>query len=565
MRIAVLVSILVCETVCLADEGQTKLRFTRTLPSETQTQIVEKATLAFYIPLELGGSVEPNFLSQEKVDLSWDADTSSFRCSENLFEDCSEFTFTLALMASASSSTPLINQTDENGEPILTLMRATRGSFRFSMKSATGQWSVHQLPIIHPRSNIPFFFALTYEAGKSPKDVSLRIALGDKRFRLALNGRFETSGKGQLFLGGRGSRIPEFVFFERAISQDELEALSGISFDQEVAVMPTAGNLQMHTLTGPESAINQLRFSSDSQRLAAVSNDPAIWIWQLPSLELEKSIPVDFSTREVRFSSDDRIIAASGKAPPHLFMLESGTLVGRNSARAKMPDSLSGESQCIEFAPNGKDVFYSLARTFNNFNYLSQQTNCSASIPSGMRGIAISPNAELIVSTHNGGQVISWDCETLKKTRSYEGHTGKVYDVAFSPDGRLIATSSGDLTIRVWDVATTKCLAVLQGHQEGVKSVAFHPREDLIISGSYDRSVRFWDSQTWEQVYQIENVAANHVAVSPDGQWIAFGGDYLSRSFPNSNAESYSITLLETNELKAHLVRSSTKRKSARQ
>ncbi len=551
MRVIKLVLLLSFSSVVVAEEKPNALRFTRLLPTEAQSKLVEESRFAYQLPSAAGAVFEPEFVSPKNAEITWDAKERGLRFEGSPCKDCSGFT--IAGMVTASSSTPLLQHCDKQGKHLLTLMRAWRGSFRISFQTTLGEWRVHQIPILQAHPEAPLFFAMSYKEGEDTEDSWLRVELGDRRFRISFPGKLATSEDGTLLIGGWSSMVSQFAIFERTLSTDEIAKLSGVSFEQEVALQPADFELEMFSLSGPRAAVNKLRFSRDGSRLAAVSDDAAIWIWKSPNFELESSIPVEFSTREVCFSVDDKIIAASGKAPPHLFVVETGTLVGRKSEREKMPDTLSGECQCIEFAPSGSDVFYSLGRTFHNFNFLSRKMNGTASIPSEMRGIAMSPDSKLIASTHNGAEVICWDRETLGKVHSYEGHSDKVYDVSFSSDGQLLATSSGDQTIRIWDVATTECLAILRGHNEGVKSVAFHPTEKLLISGSYDRSVRVWESQTWKQVYLIENIAANHVAVSPDGTWIAFGGDYLSRTYPNGHAESYAITLLKTHELKDQL------------
>jgi hypothetical protein len=160
------------------------------------------------------------------------------------------------MVTAAPSSTPLLQQRDKQGNHLLTLMRALRGSFRIAFQTTLGEWRVHQIPILHAQPETPLFFATSYKEGADSEDSWLRVELGDRRFRISFPGKLATIEDGYLLIGGGSSMVSQFAIFERRLSTDEIAQLSGISFEQEVALQPADFELEMFSLSGPEAAIN---------------------------------------------------------------------------------------------------------------------------------------------------------------------------------------------------------------------------------------------------------------------------------------------------------------------
>jgi hypothetical protein len=73
-----------------------------------------------------------------------------------------------------------------------------------------------------------------------------------------------------------------------------------------------------------------------------------------------------------------------------------------------------------------------------------------------------------------------------------EGYAGTVRGVAFSPDGELIAAAGSDGKVGLWNGTNRKPLPSLTGHIGQVTGLAFSQTQPLLVSASSDRTVRLW-------------------------------------------------------------------------
>ena len=103
-----------------------------------------------------------------------------------------------------------------------------------------------------------------------------------------------------------------------------------------------------------------------------------------------------------------------------------------------------------------------------------------------VRGCAISPVGDFIVSASWDGTLKVWDARTGEERRTLRGHTGKVYMCTISPTGDYIVSASGDKTLKVWDARTGACLSTL--YVNGwLFACAFHPDgEHIVAAGAGD-------------------------------------------------------------------------------
>jgi len=142
-----------------------------------------------------------------------------------------------------------------------------------------------------------------------------------------------------------------------------------------------------------------------------------------------------------------------------------------------------------------------------------------------VRGCAISPAGDTIVSASIDDTLKVWDAHTGEELRTLVGHTGVVNGCAISPAGDTIVSASDDETLKVWDAHTGEELRTLVGHTGWVRGCAISPAGDTIVSASTDQTLRVWDARTGACLSTLYvNGLLLACAFHPDGEHIVAAG-----------------------------------------
>jgi WD40 repeat protein len=328
---------------------------------------------------------------------------------------------------------------------------------------------------------------------------------------------------------------------------------------REVMLYDVEKSEELAVLAAPEPKILQaLCFSPDGSRLAAVTENQVVQLWdlrevrrELAALRLDWDLPpfpaassdpqpVTLKPEEPKepkairsftghtemvhsvafFPDGRRVLTSSRDARLRVWDLETGevlrTMTGHNAS--VWDATLSPDAHRILSGAADRTVRLWDADSGQQLQVLGEHKN-------SVNRVAFSPDGALALSAGRDSRVGLWDLTAGKETRFFEGHTWHVHAVAFSPDGRAALSGSADRTARLWEVATGKELRRFEGHTDSVLSVAFAPDGKRILTGGRDRSIRLWDLETGQEVRRFEGHAnwVESVLFFPDGRFIVSG------------------------------------------
>ncbi|KAG1747253.1 uncharacterized protein EDB91DRAFT_1345292 [Suillus paluster] len=188
---------------------------------------------------------------------------------------------------------------------------------------------------------------------------------------------------------------------------------------------------------------------------------------------------------------------------------------------------------------------------------------------SGVWGLAVSRNGQMIASGDENGEIIAWHGETGESlNQPIKAHSTSIYTLDFSPDGTVLATGSFDQMTKLWNTKTWqpqgnpiqcsgfvwcvryspsgKHLAIatsngieiynsstrerFKDHTSNQFSLAWTPDGKRLLSGGdrNDPTIREWDTSTWTQVgdpWKGHTHCVRAIAIHPAGTHVASSSD----------------------------------------
>jgi serine/threonine protein kinase/DNA-binding beta-propeller fold protein YncE len=156
-----------------------------------------------------------------------------------------------------------------------------------------------------------------------------------------------------------------------------------------------------------------------------------------------------------------------------------------------------------------------------------------ASLPSGLRVIAFSPNGKLLAfadgpyDTKQDQPTFVWNIVTGKLITLTDPAAQGPTAVAFSPDGKLLADADGNGNVYLWKLATGKLSATFVSPKgdQNLGGVAFSPDSKLLAVGEDPGHTDVWDVTTGRLIKGLNSGGGSvGVAFSQDGQLLAAAG-----------------------------------------
>jgi type II secretory pathway pseudopilin PulG len=258
-------------------------------------------------------------------------------------------------------------------------------------------------------------------------------------------------------------------------------------------------------LTNPRTtsdipAVDATAFSPDGRTLAMVTFDRRVQAWDLTALP-------------------DHAPLASFFAPPELCQPGCSQLAIDKTGRVLAMASSKGGASLWHIGG---------ARAVQ----LGRVPPTGASL----RGVAFSPNGDLLATAEEGGRIVLWDVSDPAHPEVL-GHvrTGSVTYalngswIAFSPGSQLIATAGPRNNAVLYDISDPRrprTVRSLGRHEESVSSVAFSPDGSKLATASADQTTELWDLRRPNAPRLVEQLSADlevphRASFAPDGHTVA--------------------------------------------
>jgi len=240
-----------------------------------------------------------------------------------------------------------------------------------------------------------------------------------------------------------------------------------------------------------------MAFSPRGDLLATTAGEQ-IRFWRIGTWERvdEGQLTLGSSVRGLKFSPDGtRLAGLSFEGELALWEISQWPVVRQIGGR-KLSEPRFGD---LDFSPDGKAL---VIGDSNDYLQVIDLTNgdtkfeVSDAHSEGIHSVAWSPNGSVIASgsAWDGGPIKLWDAVSGKPLGELEGHTSWISDMVFSKDGMRLYSASGDETIRIWDVEHQRPLSILRGSSDEVTGLALSPDGTTLASACKDGVVAFWSA-----------------------------------------------------------------------
>ncbi len=271
-------------------------------------------------------------------------------------------------------------------------------------------------------------------------------------------------------------------------------------------------------------AAKMMSFSLDGEKLATISNNKVILIWDIETFKhkttfIRDSEPYyDFDFDSVSFIGDGKSLVSTKSGKIDLWDVTTGT------HHFELQAFHSADN--IAFSTDGRILASSRSDVILVVDVVEEKVLQEMKINSHVdKCLALSSDGKTVASGIQYKTIEVWDIEKGEHKKTLKGHEKRIECLAFSPDGNTLASGSTDYSIILWDINKGTRKATLNEHSNEIRKVVFSPDGNTLLSFDRFGLLMLWDVNSRKQKYSLRDHVdiATSISLSPDGLTLVSG------------------------------------------
>ena len=306
------------------------------------------------------------------------------------------------------------------------------------------------------------------------------------------------SGTVWLLDGRDGQRVGALKGHDGRIHQvawsPEGTMLASAGEDGVVRIWRKGEDVPVREFREGEGPVRALAWMPDGRSILSGGDDRILRHWEIEFGQCLGTVRVAGSvTTLARHPREPKFLCATGLSGGHGHHMVSEAF-GALTAGRLIPSELA----CADWKPDGELI---VGGDRGSSGFVDRLSTLGVKLESWRhhhgpaRGVAWSPDGQLLASCSDDGSVQTIDPATGNVVGFNAGHLGPVTSIAWDPDGRRLATAGADGTIRSWDPRLARFPCHERRFRGVVTGVAWSPdsRRLAVAAGSGEPSVHVID------------------------------------------------------------------------
>ena len=286
---------------------------------------------------------------------------------------------------------------------------------------------------------------------------------------------------------------------QKAVFSSDSERVATISDDLSVRVWEVETGTHIAVLKGHQALISSAVFSRNGQMVLTASEDNTARVWIIePNPDftlLEGPDEVLFAA----FSADGkRLVTSYEDGTVRLWNGETGASIRQLDEHKEAVVSAVFRRDAREMVTASED---GTARIWNLESDTKPIVLKPVANPMAVNSAVYSPDARFVLTASKSGLVTVW--RGSERVRDFKLDSAEVFSATFSPDGTCIIAPSANGATGVWNVESGELLALLKGRAGPCRTAVFSPDHRHVLTAC-GTTVQLWDSATYLLLKEVD-------------------------------------------------------------